>query len=190
MRMLRGSLYWGLCPQTPGIYRFFLARMDSIGFHSGDRECLSPAFPAAEPVARVASLRCPIPSDSGRLIINGVVRADYEKPADGDNPLNFVSHLWGSPHSASPHPAGSPLLSGTLFFNLVPRVDFVDFGNYSLFQPGQTPAADSDMLFRAVGTPAPSLAGQIDAAPFQLGRATATLTYELEILGPPVPFRS
>src|SRR5262245_64196769 len=98
MRMLRGSLYWGLCPQTPGIYRFFLARMDSIGFHSGDRECLSPAFPAAEPVARVASLRCPIPSGSGRLIINHVVRGFHENAANGKNPLNLVSHVWGSPH--------------------------------------------------------------------------------------------
>ncbi len=41
------------------------------------------------------------------------------------------------------------------------------------------------MFFRALGTPAPVLAGQIDAGSFQFGRAVATLTYELEILGPP-----
>jgi len=103
MRKLRGSLNWGLCPQTPGIYRFFLARMAVLG--SGDRpQDLSPAFPAAEPVARVASLRCPIPSGSGRLIINDVVRAVHEKPANGDNPLNFVSHPRGSPQTGAPPP--------------------------------------------------------------------------------------
>ena len=32
MRWLRRSLDWGLCPQTPGIYRFFLARMAVFGF--------------------------------------------------------------------------------------------------------------------------------------------------------------
>ena len=41
------------------------------------------------------------------------------------------------------------------------------------------------MLFRALGTPAPLLVGQINAGAFQFGRAVATLTYELEILGPP-----
>jgi hypothetical protein len=41
------------------------------------------------------------------------------------------------------------------------------------------------MFFRALGTPAPVLASQIDAGKFQFGRAVATLTYELEILGPP-----
>ena len=40
------------------------------------------------------------------------------------------------------------------------------------------------MAFRALGTPAPFLGGQISAAPFGFGRATATLIYELEILGP------
>jgi hypothetical protein len=95
MRSLRRSLNWGLCPQTPGIYRFFLARMAVIG---DGYSRPSPAFPAAEPVARVASLRCPIPSGSGRLIINHVVRGFHENAANGKNPLNFVSHVWGSPH--------------------------------------------------------------------------------------------
>ena len=67
MRLLRRLLTWGLCPQTPRIYRFFLAGMDVLHFIPGDRLGLSPAFPAAEPVARVASQHCPIPSDSGTL---------------------------------------------------------------------------------------------------------------------------
>ena len=86
MRMLRGILHWGLCPQAPGIYRFFLARMESIGFHSGDRACLSPAFPAAEPVARVASQHCPIPSGSGTISIDEAARQLNSKAANGDTP--------------------------------------------------------------------------------------------------------
>ena len=99
MRLLRGSWTWGRCPQTPGIYRFFPARMGVLVLDRGDRLSLSPAFPAAEPVARVASQQRSIPSGSGRLIINYVVHRLNEKAPNGDSPLNFVSHLWGSPHS-------------------------------------------------------------------------------------------
>ena len=95
MRCLRGSLHWGLCPQTRGMYRFFPARMAISGFHGDRCDHLSPAFPAAEPVARVASLRCPIPSGSGRLSINHAVGALNEKAANGDYPLSFVSHPLG-----------------------------------------------------------------------------------------------
>jgi len=72
--------------------------MDIFGFVSGDRFDLSPAFPAAEPVARVASQHCPIPSGSGRLIINHVVGPFSEKAANGEYPLNFLSHSRGSLH--------------------------------------------------------------------------------------------
>jgi hypothetical protein len=100
--------------------------------------------------------------------------------------LFAASHAKAGPLPPPPPPPLAPLLlNGTLLFNLIPRVDFVDFGNYSLFQPGPTPNEDSIMLFRALGTPSPLLAGQIAAGPFQFGRAVATLTYELEILGPP-----
>jgi hypothetical protein len=100
--------------------------------------------------------------------------------------LFAVSHAKAGPLPPLPPPPLAPLLlNGTLVFNLVPRVDFVDFGNYSLFQPGQIPGGtDSRMLFRASGTPAPLLTGQIGASAFQFGRASATLTYEMEILGP------
>ena len=57
-----------------------------------------------------------------------------------------------------PVPMAPPLLTGTLFFNLVPRVDFVDFGNYFLFQPEPGPLeGDSRMSLTALGTPAPFL---------------------------------
>jgi len=41
------------------------------------------------------------------------------------------------------------------------------------------------MHFTAFGTPAPFLGALVDAGKFQFGRAVATLTYELEVLGPP-----
>lgn len=43
MRLLRGSLHWGFHPQTPGIYRFFSARMDWRIYY-GDRTIPSPPF--------------------------------------------------------------------------------------------------------------------------------------------------
>src|SRR4029453_19013152 len=45
--------------------------------------------------------------------------------------------------------------------------------------------SDSRMHFTAFGTPAPFLGALVDAGKFRFGRAVATLTYELEILGPP-----
>jgi hypothetical protein len=85
-----------------------------------------------------------------------------------------------------PVPLAGPVLIGTLFFNLIQPVDFVDFGNYFLFQPPPPGKSDgSRMHFRAVGTPAPFLGGDIDAVPNHFGRAFASLTYEMEVLGPP-----
>jgi hypothetical protein len=61
MRLLRSIFDWGRCPQTPGIYRFFSARMDAFDFVEGDGCGPSPAFPAAEPVARVCFPALPYP---------------------------------------------------------------------------------------------------------------------------------
>jgi len=101
--------------------------------------------------------------------------------------LFTVSHAKASPLPPSPPPALAPfLLNGTLFFNLIPRVDFDLFGDYLLFQPEPGPLeGDSRMHFTALGTPAPFLGVVVDAGKFQFGRAAATLTYEWEILGPP-----
>lgn len=98
MRLLRISLVGGSAPKPPGFSRFFPARMSVLVSVEGDRLGLSPAIPAAEPVARVASQQRSIPSGSGRFIINHVVRSLNKKSADGNNPLNFVSHVRGSPH--------------------------------------------------------------------------------------------
>ena len=101
MRLLRSSLVGGSAPKPPGFFRFFQARISILVSVEGDRLRLSPTIPATEPVARVASQQRSIPSASAWLIINYVVRALYKKPANGHSPLNFVSHVLGSPHNQS-----------------------------------------------------------------------------------------
>ena len=100
MRMLHALPVGGSAPKPPGFIAFFRQNGMSLALIQGDRFCLSPAFPAAEPLARVASQHCPIPSGSGRIIINHAVGALNQKAANGTAPLNFVSHVWGSPQSA------------------------------------------------------------------------------------------
>jgi len=99
MRLLRVSLVGGSAPKPPGFFRFFSARMGAFVLWSWGAAVVLPPrpVPAAAPVARVASQQSPIPSDGGRLIINPSARALNEKAANGDSPLNFVSHAWGSP---------------------------------------------------------------------------------------------
>ena len=58
MRLLRSSLVGGSAPKPPGFFRFFQARISILVSVEGDRLGLSPAIPATEPVARVAS-QCP-----------------------------------------------------------------------------------------------------------------------------------
>jgi hypothetical protein len=106
MRLLRSSLVGGSAPKPPGFFRFFQARISILVSVEGDRLRLSPTIPATEPVARVASQQRSIPSASAWLIINYVVRALYKKPANGHSPLNFVSHVLGSPQLAFPPGSG------------------------------------------------------------------------------------
>jgi len=98
MRMLRSFLYWGLCPQTPRLYRFFPARMVIFGSIQG------------------TGLTCPPPfrllnRSLGLLPSRALSRPPQVFPewtrstspcntlsANGDNPLNFVSHSRGSLH--------------------------------------------------------------------------------------------
>ena len=98
MRMLRSFLYWGLCPQAPRLYRFFPARMVIFGSIQG------------------TGLTCPPPfrllnRSLGLLPSRALSRPPQVFPewtrstspcntlsANGDNPLNFVSHSRGSLH--------------------------------------------------------------------------------------------
>src|SRR5262245_31748899 len=83
----------GALPPNPQGFIAFFGQNGCFLFDPGDRLNLSPAFPAAEPVARVASQHCPIPSGSGRISINHDVRRLNQKTANGDYPLNLVSHV-------------------------------------------------------------------------------------------------
>ena len=73
MRLLRAHTRLGALPPNPqDLPLFFPPEWSSLFWISrGQEHSLSPAFPAAEPVARVASQHCPIPSASGDL------RMDY-----------------------------------------------------------------------------------------------------------------
>ena len=102
MRLLRGSFELGALPPNPRDLPLFSARMDNLLFSSRGQAQPVPAFPAPEPVARVASQHCPIPSDSGKLSINQAVRRLNEKAANGDYPLTFVSHVGGSLQAQAP----------------------------------------------------------------------------------------
>jgi hypothetical protein len=111
MRLLRAFSVGGSAPKPPGFTAFFPPEWAIFAFSQGDRLNLSPAFPAAQPVARVASQHCPIPSGSGRLIINYAVRLLNEKAANGKYPLNFVSHNLGAPQSREIPPPPICLIS-------------------------------------------------------------------------------
>ena len=110
MRLLRARRNWGLCPQTPRIYRFFSARMVLFGSIQG------------------TGLTCPPPfrllnRSLGLLPSRALSRPPQVIPewttatspcntfsANGDNPLNFVSHPRGSLQNAGPSPCTpSPL---------------------------------------------------------------------------------
>ena len=114
MRWLRGIPCWGLCPQTPRIYRFEGPEWMFLLSVSGDRRCLSPAVPAAEPVARVASQHCPIPSDSGLPRMDLINLAVPYFSIGRRLPLNFVSHSRGSHHHVSPRPSPPPAVQSFL----------------------------------------------------------------------------
>jgi hypothetical protein len=86
MRLLRAFSIGGSAPKPPGFTAFCPPEWAILFLSQGDRLNLSPAFPAAEPVARVASQHCPIPSGSGRLIINRAVGGLNQKGAMTQNP--------------------------------------------------------------------------------------------------------
>src|SRR6516164_9206362 len=106
MRLLRSSLYWGLCPQTPGIYR--CSRQNSCvasqlgaappnpqDTAGGRRVHRLPAIPAAE---SALGLRPRIALSSAQVLPEWTTMASpcNNFSANGDYPLNFVSHSRGS----------------------------------------------------------------------------------------------
>ena len=68
MRLLRAIAIGGSAPKPPGFIAFFPPEWQvSVGEFEGDIAAALLPIPAAEPVARVASQHCPIPSGSGTL---------------------------------------------------------------------------------------------------------------------------
>ena len=82
------ELGWGLCPQTPGIDRF-AARMN------GRRHGPPPAIPAAESALGLRPRRA---LSSAQLFSEWITSTPpcNRIAANGDYPLNCLSHDWGS----------------------------------------------------------------------------------------------
>jgi hypothetical protein len=99
MRSLRARRNWGLCPQTPGIYRFFLARMDVLGCLQGTGVTCPPPFRLLNRslglLPSIALSRPPQVIPEWTILTSPC----NDLSSDGDNPLNFVSHSRGSLHS-------------------------------------------------------------------------------------------
>src|SRR5687768_2824819 len=99
MRLLRATLSWGRCPQTPGILRI-AARMGCFG------ERVAPAprpIPAAESALGLRSRRA---LSSAQVLPEWTTSTSpcNNFLSNGDNPLNFLSHSKGSLHVDGPAP--------------------------------------------------------------------------------------
>src|SRR5438309_6875671 len=96
MRLLHAMPNWGLCPQTPRIYRFFTARMDGSDLFQGTGITCPPPFRLLNRSLRLLPSRalsrpvqvCPGWTTSTSPCNNFL--------ANGDEPLNFLSHSRGS----------------------------------------------------------------------------------------------
>jgi hypothetical protein len=96
MRWLRAKLNWGLCPQTPRIYRFFSARMVLFGSIQGTGLTCPPPFRLLN---RSLGLLPSIALSRPPQVLPGWTLSTspcHTFSANGDYPLNFVSHSRGS----------------------------------------------------------------------------------------------
>src|SRR5215472_5300368 len=96
MRLLRIQLNWGLCPQTPRIYRFFLARMEVSEFIQGTGiTCPRPFRPLNRSLGLLPSSALSRPA---QVLPEWTTSASpwNTLSANGDYPHNFVSHARGS----------------------------------------------------------------------------------------------
>jgi hypothetical protein len=96
MKFLCNAGPLGALPPDPQDLALFPRQNGSLWHSLGDRLSLSPAVPAAEPVARVASQHCPIPSGSGDPRMDHFNLAVQYSFSERRLPLNFVSHSRGS----------------------------------------------------------------------------------------------
>ena len=114
MRLLRGAFDWGLCPQTPRIYRFFLARMDVFDCFQGTGATCPPPF---RPLSRSLGLLPSIALSRPAQVLPGWTTSTSPCNtflANGDYPLNFVSHSRGSLQRGEMRPSPFPLRRGRI----------------------------------------------------------------------------
>jgi hypothetical protein len=106
MRLLRDMFDWWLCPQTPGIYRFFYARMAVFDYFQGTGSTYPRPFrPLNRSLGSLPSVALSRPAQ----VLPGWTTSTSpcnNFSTDGDYPLNFVSHSRGSLQTAQPHPSG------------------------------------------------------------------------------------
>src|SRR6516225_9709288 len=96
MRLLRAKLNWGLGPQTPRIDRFFPARMEVFEFIQGTGPTCPPPF---RPLSRSLGLLPSMALSSPAQVLPEWTTSTSSCntfSANGDYPLNFVSHSRGS----------------------------------------------------------------------------------------------
>ena len=96
MRSLRARRNWGLCPQTPRIYCFFLARMDVLGCLQGTGVTCPPPFRLLNrSLGLLPSIALSRPP---QVILGWTISTSpcHTFSTNGDYPLNFVSHSKGS----------------------------------------------------------------------------------------------
>ena len=104
MRLLRSTFDWGPCPQAPGIYRFFSARMDMLNSFQGTGTTCPPPF---RPLSRSLGLLPSIALSRPTQVLPEWTTSTSpcnDLSADGDYPLNFVSQSRGSLHHGSSPP--------------------------------------------------------------------------------------
>src|SRR5215467_12529720 len=129
MRWLRSVSNWGLCPQTPGIYRFpariavllrnWGLRAQTPPHHcreaiaEGRRQTAPRVIPAAE---SALGLRPRIALSSAQVFPEWTTSTSpcNNFSPNGDYPLNFLSHVWGSLHLTVPFPLPGSSISPLL----------------------------------------------------------------------------
>src|SRR5579863_3501001 len=101
MRLLRSTSNWGLCPQPPGIYRFFHARMDVVDHLQGTGATCPPPFrPLSRSLGLLPSIALSRPTQVSPEWITSTSPCNNFS-ANGDYPLDSLSHSRGSLHRSS-----------------------------------------------------------------------------------------
>ena len=91
----------GLCPCDPGIYRFFSARMAILVTGTGMSTCPPPFRPLNRSLGLLPSIALSRPVQVGSVSTTSFA-GQMKIHRTAFSPLNFVSHVWGSPQVSFP----------------------------------------------------------------------------------------